>query len=111
VKKIISDEGPTPFECFKSASEIDVAAKLRLADITSKSRHLSMPNMAITSNEYELITEELSNLAMHACVVNQYIAHLACKKNASPKTLDFIDYMKVACRHLDKARRILEQYD
>jgi hypothetical protein len=104
VKKLNSDQGPTQLQCFTSSSELAMAAKYTLVDITNRSCRLSMPNAAMTSNDSELITAELSDLAMHACVVNQYVAHLASKKNATRKTLHFIDYMKAICRHLDKAR-------
>ena len=65
----------------------------------------------MTPEDYDIITADLSDLAKSACVANQYLAHLACKTNDTPKKRDFIDYMKAACRHLDKARRILEQVD
>ena len=111
VKKLACDEGPTPIESYDSSLQIAVAVKHTLLDITNKSRNICFYNTPMTSSDYDLITAELSDLAMHACIVNQYLAHLMCKKNPTRNKLDFIDYMKAACRHLDKAQQILEQYD
>ena len=82
-----------------------------LLDIADKLRDISFYQVAMTPCDYDRITAELTELATHACDAIQHVAHLACKKDATRKNLDFLDYMKAIGRHLDKARRILEQDD
>jgi hypothetical protein len=110
-KELACDPGPTRDQCYVSSQQLSIAAKHTLFGIARKLIDISLYEKEMTSNDYDLITADLSDLAMHACVANQYVAHLACKNNATRKTLEFIDYMKAACRHLDKARRNLEQYE
>ena len=99
-------------QCYTSSADLASAARYTLIDITKKARNLCFDSTARTLKDYDIviITSDLSELAMNACVATQYVAHLACKKTgATRKKLDFIDYMKAVGRHLDKARRILEQ--